>query len=549
MSYKNFDGNKFIEKVKNLTWWDVYQSEDVDEAVSLLTAKLNSILDIMAPVKTFQTNSKDCPWLSGKTKILILERNKAQQLLSENRTEENLKEFKRLRNEVTKKLKSDKIQWQQKKLNKCNNDSGKLWKNILGWVDWCSSGSPTKLYHNGQIVTAPTKLAEIMNSFFINKVKDICQKLPTQTQDPLVTLQNIMKDKSSVFSLSCVHPDTVKNIILGLKNSKASGVDNIDTYIIKLVAEDILPAVTHIVNLSIQQATFPSLYKFAKVIPLFKKDDPSSPKNYRPVAILCILSKVIEMVVFMQIVQYMTKNNLFHPNHHGFRAHHSTATAMIQMYDSWVQATDKEELTGVCMLDMSAAFDIVDHGILLQKMKLYGFDDNAYNWMNNYLTGRSQAVYIDGSLSPFLPVNIGVPQGSILGPLCYVLFTNDLPETVLDSSHVHRCHLTSHCDQCGGLTCFADDSTYSVSSHSQVDLQDKLNSRYITFSSCMGNSGLKLNDDKTHLLIITTKMKHRLLDINIKIDTITEAIETIKSEKLLSVYIQNDLKWNILNND
>ena len=113
-SYKNFDENKFIEKVKNLTWWDVYQSEDVDEAVSILTAKLNSILDIMAPVKTFQTNSKYCPWLSGKTKILILERNKAQQLLSENRTEENFKEFKRLRNEVTKKLKSDKIQWQQK---------------------------------------------------------------------------------------------------------------------------------------------------------------------------------------------------------------------------------------------------------------------------------------------------------------------------------------------------------------------------------------------------------------------------------------------------
>ena len=551
-SYKNFDEKKFIEKVRDLTWWDVYQSEDVDEAVTLLTAKLNSILDIMAPVKTFQTNSRYCPWLSGKTKLLILERNKAQELLSENKTEENIKEFKRLRNEVTKELRSDKIKWQQKKLDKCNDDSGKLWKNILGWLNWCSSGSPTKLYYNGKIVTAPTKLAEIMNTFFINKVKDICQKLPNPTQDPLVTLQNIMKDRPSVFSFSCVHPDTVKKIILGLKNSKASGVDNIDTYTIKLVAEEILPAVTHIVNLSIQQAIFPSQYKIAKVIPLFKKDDPLSPKNYRPVAILCILSKVIERVVFMQIVEYMTKNDLFHPNHHGFRAYHSTATAMIQMYDSWVQAADKGELTGVCMLDMSAAFDIVDHGILLQKMKLYGFDDMAYNWVKNYLAGRTQAVYIDGSLSPFLPVDIGVPQGSILGPLFYVMFTNDLPETVLDTSnHVHWCHLTCHCEQCGGLCCFADDSTYSVSSHSQVDLQDKLNSRYSTLSSYMGNSRLKLNDDKTHLLIMTTKQRHRLLDITVKIDTPTEAIEPIKSEKLLGVYIQNDLKWNdyIINNE
>ena len=110
------------------------------------------------------------------------------------------------------------------------------------------------------------------------------------------------------------------------------------------------------------------------------------------------------------------------------------------MYDSWVQAMDKGALAGVCMLDMSAAFDVVDHGILLGKLKLYGFDDEALSWMENYLSGRTQAVYIDGSLSPFLSVDVGVPQGSILGPLCYVLFTNDLPETILNSSS----HVTGH---------------------------------------------------------------------------------------------------------
>ena len=132
---------------------------------------------------------------------------------------------------------------------------------------------------------------------------------------------------------------------MGLK-----GIDNIDTYIIKLIVDDILPAVTHIVNLSIQQSVFPSLYKVAKIIPLLKKGDPLEAKNYRPVAILCILSKVIERIVFLQIVDYMNCNEFFHPNHHGFRAGHSTTTAMIQMYDSWVQAVDKGELAGVCCL-------------------------------------------------------------------------------------------------------------------------------------------------------------------------------------------------------
>jgi hypothetical protein len=361
-----------------------------------------------------------------------------------------------------------------------------------------------------------------------------------------------MKDKTSVFSLSCVHPDAVRKIILGLKNSKSYGVDTIDTYIIKLMVDDILPAVTHIVNLSIQHAAFPSLYKIAKVIPLHKKDDPLLPKNYRPVAILCIISKVIERVIFLQIVEYMNCNNLFHPNHHGFRAHHSTSTAMIQMYDSWVQAVDKGELTGVCMLDMSAAFDVVDHVILLDKLKLYGFDDKSLKWMEDYLSGRTQAVYVDGALSPFLSVNVGVPQGSILGPLCYVLFTNDLPETVLDNqSHVHWSHLTTHCAECGGLCCFADDSTYSVSSDDQDILENKLNERYAVLAQYMGNNKLKLNDDKTHLLIMTTKQKQRLININVKIDTPTEEIRPIKSEKLLGIFIQDDLKWTdyIQNNE
>ena len=226
------------------------------------------------------------------------------------------------------------------------------------------------------------------------KVDKIRKNLPPASDDPLRTLKHVMKDNNRKFELAVVYPDTIKRIIQDLKNSKSCGMDDIDTYTIKLMGDDIVPAVTHIVNLSLKQAIFPSLYKMAKIIPLLKKDDPLEPKNYRPVAILCILSKIIERAIFIQIVDFMNRNNLFHPNHHGFRAHHSTSTAMIQMFDSWVQAVDKGELAGVCMLDMSAAFDVVDHDILLRKLELYGFDDLALNWVKDYLSSRSQAVYI-----------------------------------------------------------------------------------------------------------------------------------------------------------
>ena len=155
-------------------------------------------------------------------------------------------------------------------MESCNNDSGKLWKNILGWLNWCSSGSPSKLYYAGQIVTSPAKLAEILNNFVVDKVTKICHELPKGTEDPLKTLKKIVQSRSVSFAMKCVHPDDVRKVILGLKNSKSSGIDNIDTYIIKLIVEDILPTVTHIVNLSIQQSVFPSQYKVAKIIPLLK---------------------------------------------------------------------------------------------------------------------------------------------------------------------------------------------------------------------------------------------------------------------------------------
>ena len=153
---------------------------------------------------------------------------------------------------------------------------------MLGWLNWCSSASPTKLYHGGQIITSPARLAEIMNNFFVDKVTTIRQGLPTPTDNPLKTLQNMMKGRTTMFSLSCVHPDAVRKIILGLKNSKSSGVDNIDTYVIKLIKLDILPALTHVINLSIYSQEFPLYWKRSKIIPLHKKEDLLNPKNYRP---------------------------------------------------------------------------------------------------------------------------------------------------------------------------------------------------------------------------------------------------------------------------
>ena len=167
-----------------------------------------------------------------------------------------------------------------------------------------------------------------MNNFLLTKVNLLRDSIPDSNTDPLAKLREFMQGRQCYFSLRPVKPDEIEKMMSGLKNSKSSGIDLIITWIIKLVAREVLPAVTHIVNLSIMQSKFPSIWKLAKVVPLLKKGDPLTAKNYRPVALLPIFSKILEKAVFLQLVEYLDTKSLLSPNHHGSRQGHNTATAV-----------------------------------------------------------------------------------------------------------------------------------------------------------------------------------------------------------------------------
>ena len=263
------------------------------------------------------------------------------------------------------------------------------------------------------------------------------------------------------------------------------------------------------------------------------------------------------------MVEYLASNELIHPNHHAYRKHHNTTTALIQLYDVWLESLENGELGGVCFLDMSAAFDIVDHSLLLKKLELYGFDRDMVSWTSSYLSGRSQSVCIDGNLSKLLPVVHGVPQGSILGPLLYTLFTNELPDVIQDPSQ-HIPGQTSGstwppysmgCRCCGTVGCYADDTTYSYSDSDPEQLSLKMSSQYKVLSDFLVSNRLKLNDDKTHLMVLSTSQarlrRNRRDEASVQITTPTEIIEQSEFEKLLGTWLHQDMKWaeNIMDNN
>ena len=208
----------------------------------------------------------------------------------------------------------------------------------------------------------------------------------------------------------------------------------------------------------------------------------------------------------------------------------------------------KGDMAGVCFLDMSAAFDIVDHSLLLSKLDLYGFDSGMLTWVSSYLSSRSQCVSIDGTLSKLQYVPHGVPQGSILGPLLYILFTNEIPEVIHNECDPDRVtgsqgqdtwpNYNMACKSCGSIGCYADDTTYTCSGKLSAALTDKLTNKYQLMSDFLVSNKLKLNDDKTHLMVMSTSQARAIRrggskdSSMVQIRTPSEVIETSESEKL-----------------
>ena len=267
-SFKEFCPSKFCEAVKNLSWFDLYMCDNPSEAADLLTSKLSAILDQMAPIRTFQIRKKYVPWLSESTKELMKERDAAQATAASSRDQDDWRAYKHLRNTATAKVREEKKLWEEQKLNSASNSSSTIWSTVKSWLSWGNSGPPTKLFINGEMLTSPARLAGAMNDFFLTKVNLLRSSIPDNNTDPLAKLREGMQGRQCSFSLRSIKPDEIAKIISGLKNSKSSGTDFINTWIIKLVENEIIPAVTHTVNLSISQSEFSTIWKLAKVVSL-----------------------------------------------------------------------------------------------------------------------------------------------------------------------------------------------------------------------------------------------------------------------------------------
>ena len=267
-------------------------------------------------------------------------------------------------------------------------------------------------------------ICEKFNDFFINVGPSLSKKIPVQNCSPDQYIK-----KKTIFSLY-LEPVTeaeIRRLIMSLKSS-APGYDDIRSSILKMSLPFICTPLTYISNLSLQEGVFPDELKIANVIPLFKSDDPELFNNYRPMSLLCTVSKVFERIMYNRLLSFLDEYKILFSYQFGFRKHHSTYMALMTIMDNLTHCLDNGEYVIGIFLDFLKAFDTVDHNILLQKLSLYGIRGTALDWFQSYLTNRYQFVTYNGESSERKKVKCGVPQGSILGPLLFLIYINDLAD-------------------------------------------------------------------------------------------------------------------------
>ena len=315
-----------------------------------------------------------------------------------------------------------------------------------------------------------------------------------------------------------------------MKPKRVQGVDWIDSFSLKIASPLIEDALQHLINLSISSSKFSARWKPQLIFPLHKKNERNIVGNYRPVSHLVQVGKMIEYAVYFQIVELFITNNLFHPNHHGSLANHSTATAIIQLFDMCLEAADSGELAAVCLLDQSAAYDLLCHQGIKEKLQIYNFSDSSIDWLMSYLGGRTQLVQVESTTSSQLDCeDHGVPQGSVLGGLLHVINSNDFP----------ACHKE------GESVIYVDDDSDCVREKEQAALKEKIEQEAGNSAQWLRANRLCVAGEKSKLLILgTSELKiSRMTNAEVKIMVDCKEIVESISEKLLVVVMKNQLSW------
>ena len=525
--------NTFYRAIENCSWDKFGQTNNVSEALKIFYDKWKTCHDKAFPLtKLSRKKTKNKPWINAELASAIRQKNDLYKVTLLNPSAENKKKLAKVRNKLTNRIRREHGNYYQEIINSEKQNLKKLW-DIFGKVinakKMRDRHKIRELKSGNKSITNDKDIANSLNNFFCG----IGQELATKHNNDYELFKKYLGPTTHE-SIELI-PTTETEVfdLIGILKKKASGSDQINPRLLVHCRRVLAPILAHLYNLSFQKSEYPDLLKIAKVIPIFKKsneEERQDPGNYRPISLLSALNKLLEKIIYKRLINFIDKNNILYRYQFGFRRRHSTTLALMDVVDNIRDNLNAGKKVAGVYIDFSKAFDCVNHHILLKKLDHYGIRGNMKQLIESYLTGRKQYTVANGVESETKEVKCGVPQGSVLGPLLFLLYTNDL----------------QNCTDVV-LKLFADDTNGFIFEDDYKTLKSKIKMLLINLFKWSAANKLTINVTKTCYTIfhnIKSLIPKSLNSIKIKPKDKQVTIKREKQSKYLGLYLDELLNWD-----
>ena len=541
MSNKNY--KIFAQKINETHWDSIINTEDIDWQFETFINRIKNCYEEAFPlVKMSRKSFKDKTWITFDIKKMVKFKNALYANWKNNTDNKELRlAYENSANQLRIEIKKAKFKYYEEIFRSKNKNTKDYWKSInelLGNIK--TQGSTiSEIKQEGKIFTKSKDIADILNMHYteiadktrnkmrmMESVKGIDTNLNSAYSD---TINSIYTNNSMNYNSMLLMETTtaeVSNIISKLKNKNSKDKDGLSNKIIKYIQKDIAEILKVLINTAMRKGVFPQSLKVAKIIPIYKGKEKNNVDNYRPISITSIISKIFEKIIKIRLLDFLNKYKLMNENQYGFRQKSNTLYAIMDILNQVYKAIDNSEVVSIVFLDLSKAFDLVNHKLLLDKLKKLGIRGIVNKWFESYLTNRQQYVQILDKKSETKQVKDGVPQGSVLGPILYNIYINDFNNNNNINNRVKF---------------FADDTVYVDYDKDPNKLEYRVNENLEKINNYYISNKLAINYDKTNYMIINTNKTIKYDNFKIKMGG--EIINEVDKYKYLGIMIDNRLSW------
>ena len=475
----------YSDKLMNVNWNRLLTAQNVDSNCNIFINKLHELFSKCFPIITKHVTEKRLcnPWITQAVLKTIKTKNDLYKDFKIGAIDETY--YKNSRNTLNAIIKHAKTSYYMALFSNFRNDTRKIWNAINKLKSNFKENDLNSISYNNRILNRPPEIAEAFNEFYTNIAPNMERDLPASDINPIDFLQG---DYPQSMLVPPVSPHDVSLVINKLKNKKGS-LHEIPVSLIKSNKHILAVPLSLLFNQSITEGKFPQCLKHATVIPIYKKGPKDDIGNYRPISMLSVTSKIFESLMKNSFVRYLEAKSILNSEQYGFRQGLSTFDALNSYAQEIYNNLDKQSSLLSIYVDFTKAFDTVKHDILLYKLNYYGIRGNINNWFKDYLTNRTQSTKVNNNISTPRRIKYGVPQGSVLGPILFLIYINDLPLIFKKLK----------------TKLFADDSTLYISGPVPTDIiQEANNDLNIFYNWCLSNR-LTVNLNKTFYMLFTNK--------------------------------------------